>query len=231
MLSFFYIYKCKGVRKVNIYIVAGGPSSLLPDLVDLFSRDHNKILVGVDRGALILSHEKMPFDHAFGDFDSVTTDDLAIIKTFAHTIHSYPPEKDQTDLELAINWSIRQNPQSICIVGATGGRLDHSLGNILLLTSDRWSDFSGEVTIIDCQNELTVKKPGTYQLERNGNKYISFLSLSEQVDELTLVNFKYPLQQFQLMRGETIGISNELISESGTFSFSKGILMVIRSRD
>ncbi len=45
----------------------------------------------------------------------------------------FKPEKDETDMELALNWAIDQKPEMIRIFGATGGRLDHMFANIQLL--------------------------------------------------------------------------------------------------
>jgi thiamine pyrophosphokinase len=62
-------------------------------------------------------------------------------------------------------------------------------------------------------------------------KYISFLPMTLAVTNLTLDGFKFPLKDRHISMGSTLCISNELISDYGTFSFSKGILLVIRSDD
>jgi len=48
---------------------------------------------------------------------------------------------------------------------------------------------------------------------------------------LTLEGFKYPLSNCHISLGSTLCISNELLSSSGTFSISEGIVMVVRSSD
>ena len=45
----------------------------------------------------------------------------------------FKPEKDETDMEHALNWAIEQKPEKIRIFGATGGRIDHMFANIQLL--------------------------------------------------------------------------------------------------
>lgn len=45
----------------------------------------------------------------------------------------FPPEKDQTDLELAILEVLRRGFNEIVLTCAIGGRLDHTLGNLALL--------------------------------------------------------------------------------------------------
>ena len=83
-------------------------------------------------------------------------------------IHSFPFEKDETDLELAINWAIDQKPSNIHIFGATGGRMDHFLANIQLLQKERILQYDTRINIyiVDEKNSLTVKTPGTYTIER-----------------------------------------------------------------
>ena len=51
------------------------------------------------------------------------------------------------------------------------------------------------------------------------------------VENLTLLGFKYPLSNRHISFGSTLCISNELISEYGTYSFTSGILLTIRSKD
>jgi len=43
---------------------------------------------------------------------------------------SYPPEKNETDLELALLYAKEQGADQIVMVGAIGGRMDMTIGNI-----------------------------------------------------------------------------------------------------
>ena len=98
---------------------------------------HTDIWVGVDHGVLVLlEHDIMP-NLALGDFDSVTSEELKMIQEKLPEVSLFPAEKDETDLELAIDWAIRQKPSNIYIFGATGGRMDHFLANIQLLQKER----------------------------------------------------------------------------------------------
>lgn len=91
----------------------------------------------------------------------------------------------------------------------------------------RWN-----IEIIDKQNSVSVFSPGEYTIEnRSDKKYISFVPLSEKVNDITLRGFKYPLTNKQTFMGSSLCISNELIQETGHFSFTSGILMMIRSHD
>ncbi|MFK4998029.1 hypothetical protein ACI2OX_13400 [Bacillus sp. N9] len=60
---------------------------------------------------------------------------------------------------------------------------------------------------------------------------MSFLPLSSEVWGLSLRGFKYPLMNKYVPFGSSLCISNELLQQTGTFSFEKGILMMVRSAD
>jgi thiamine pyrophosphokinase len=217
---------------MNICIVAGGPSQYCPDL--RLYQEHTDLWIGVDRGVLALLEQDIVPNLSVGDFDSVTSAELKMIQEKLPEVSLYPSEKDETDLEIAIQWAIHQKPSNINIFGATGGRIDHFLANIQLLQKDSILQYLKEMNIyiIDEKNSLTVKTPGMYKIEADPTKkYFSLLSVTKEVTGITLTGFKYPLNQAQLTRGSTLCISNELISECGNVSFEKGIIMMVRSND
>ncbi|NQD65880.1 thiamine diphosphokinase [Bacillus haikouensis] len=211
-------------------IIAGAPEKYLPDLKDYHSESVR--WVGVDRGVITLLQNELYPAGAFGDFDSVSTEEWSLIEKKVKTVNTYQPEKDETDLELALNWVLKQNPDSIKIFGGTGGRLDHFMGNIQLLMQPDMLESGIKIEMIDVQNQLWVERPGEHTIKESSvRKYISFVPMTGSVENLTLSGFKYPLKKRNIFRGSALCISNELIQSSGTFSFTNGILMVIRSSD
>ncbi len=215
---------------VIINILAGGPVTLLPNLSTY--KQEGDIWIGVDRGVLTLLSFGIHPSIAFGDFDSVSDKELAMIEERISDLKRYQPEKDETDMELALNWAIKQKPDFIRVFGATGGRLDHFLANIQLLVRPFLQDEDTQIEIIDQSNIIYLKGPGIHEIRRNLQfKYISFIPLSQEITGLTLNGFKYPLKDRHIPMGSTLCISNELINDIGNFSFSKGIIMVVRSKD
>ena len=59
---------------MHINILAGGPDELLPNLNEY--NGENEIWVGVDRGVYTLIKRNITPMIAFGDFDSVTKEEL-----------------------------------------------------------------------------------------------------------------------------------------------------------
>jgi thiamine pyrophosphokinase len=213
-----------------INIVGGGPESLLPDLMQ-YDRSGCKWL-GVDRGVFTLLSAGIQPDYAFGDFDSVSEEEWQRIENEVGNLVKVKPEKDETDMELALNWALLQKPEQISLFGATGGRLDHLFGNVQILMKPVLENLETHVEIIDGQNHLFAKGPGSYSISQMPDRmYTSFIPMTPAVKGLTLEGFKYPLSNRHISLGSTLCISNELIREHGTFSFTEGILMVVRSRD
>lgn len=215
---------------MNINILAGGPEDLFPDLREY--NMENSIWVGVDRGVFHLLKMNIRPIIAFGDFDSVSSEELQFIENEVKELKRFRPEKDETDMELALQWALDQNPATIRIFGATGGRLDHLFANVHLLLNPFNAKNPADIYLIDRYNQVFLRGPGTYRIEKmKAKKYISFVPLTLDVTGLTLKGFKFPLENRYISLGSTLCISNELISDYGTFSFSEGILIVIRSRD
>ncbi|RSD28292.1 thiamine diphosphokinase [Mesobacillus subterraneus] len=215
---------------MKIHLVAGGPLNLIPEFAPFDEKE--AVWIGIDRGVYYLLNAGIRPEAAFGDFDSVTEEELAEIERKVKELKKFKPEKDETDMELALNWALEQEPEGITIFGATGGRLDHLMANIQLLLKPLQKKNDIHIEIIDLTNILYIKGPGTYTVEKMEDfKYISFLPVTPAVSGLTLENFKYPLNDCHIPMGSTLCISNELIRGHGTFSFSEGILLVVRSKD
>src|SRR5690625_6825176 len=71
----------KQESKKRIGVVAGGPESLLANLVDY--QEKIDFWIGCDRGNLYLIEQRIPIDLAVGDFDSVDPSEFNEIKSYA----------------------------------------------------------------------------------------------------------------------------------------------------
>lgn len=212
----------------TIGIVGNSPCEIVPNLTN-YSQEID-LWIGVDRGALMLINQQIKVDYAIGDFDSVNEIERETIHQSALSFIKYPSMKDETDLELAITKAVKRNPNKIYLFGVTGGRLDHELINIQLLLPIVKQGIRAK--IIDKQNIIEMTTPTTHTINRNKKyPYVSFVPFSKYVKGLTLDGFRYPLKNYKLKWGSTLCLSNELLSNSGTFLYEEGILLVIKSRD
>ncbi|MDF2536672.1 MAG: thiamine diphosphokinase [Bacillales bacterium] len=211
-----------------IFIVAGGPKEQIPDLKTIQKENPNATWCGVDAGAKFLIENGITPSIAVGDFDSISNDQLKQLNAQIDSIYQLSPEKDQTDLEAALEFVSAQAEDDIIIFGATGGRFDHTYANIMIT---QMISKNRKVIIRDRQNEMRILHPGTYSFEESEMKYISFLSISEKVEHVTLIGMKYQLDDTTLFRKESLGVSNEITHHKGYISFEKGICLVVRSKD
>ncbi|RYM07219.1 thiamine diphosphokinase [Sporolactobacillus sp. THM7-7] len=213
---------------MRMVILAGGPEALLPDLHA--PRFKGCRWIGADRGTYVLLRNGLRPVRAFGDFDSLNDKEKRAVFGSGLDLSVFPKEKDKTDLELAIDWTLSRHPEECLILGATGGRLDHGLANVQLLLKGIHS--RTRLQILDRKNVITVLIPGTYHIKRNPDyPYLSFLAVTEKVTGLTLRGVKYPLSDAELGLGSSLCISNEAEEETFAVSFSEGFLIMMRCSD
>ena len=186
-------------------------------------------IIGIDRGLNFCYRQNIHPDYILGDFDSI---DREVLDYYEHQseipVKRYKPEKDATDTRIGLELAIKLGSSRVFLLGATGGRLDHYMGNLQSLTAARIQGV--EAWILDSRNALTVlDKPFTIQKE-NG-KYVSFFSMSDKVEGMTLTGFKYPLHEYTMTNYDGIGVSNEIQEETARVEFRTGMVLMVMSRD
>jgi len=187
------------------------------------------LLVGADRGALHLVRSGYRPQLSLGDFDSVTPEELAEIRSGSEEFTACDPvDKNWTDTELAYTWALERSPSEIILLGALGTRLDHTLANIHLLRKGAEAGIRSR--IIDDHNDIELVRD---RIEITAGPYaqVSLLPLTTEVTGITLTGFQYPLENATLQIGQSLGISNVLQAGQGSISIRSGLLLVIRSRD
>jgi thiamine pyrophosphokinase len=187
------------------------------------------IVIGVDRAAYWLLSNGITPNVAIGDFDSATDEEKEHIRSAVKDTRAYIPEKDFTDTELALEVAFEQSPKEILIVGGAGTRMDHELATLSLL--ERGMKKKIPITFKTETSEITlVSRCRTIVNKRGWASYISLIPYSQKI-VVSLVGFKYPLDHATIMRGQTIGISNEFLADSATITVHAGIALVIQSTD
>lgn len=178
---------------------------------------------GVDHGVYLLLKEGITPEYTYGDFDSITEEERQFIDEKLD-INPVESEKDDTDLEIALLDLAERGYTSVDVYGATGGRLDHLLGNTQMLLHEKLTDV--KIRIIDTHNVVELLNKGSHEVSRNEKmKYVSFLPMYDGT-LLTLKRFKYPLDESELSLGSTLTISNEFTGEKGFVETSRPILMI-----
>ena len=166
-------------------------------------------------------------DLVIGDMDSTDKGHLQKLQSDDVLIELYPHDKDETDLELAILHAIELAPKEIVIVAALGGRLDHTLANIVLLSSPQFSALNlklddGVEEVFFCRDQVEVHG-------RSGD-IVSLIPWQGAVTGIQTENLKWPLEHETLFPEKTRGISNEMTADTAIIKISSGVLLIIRTR-
>lgn len=180
--------------------------------------------IGVDKGALTLARNGKRMLLAIGDFDSVEESDLAYIKEYSDTLLQLNPIKDDTDSEAAVMYAIEKEYQKIHLYGGLGGRLDHAMINLRLV-----SRFPETVYLHDQNNFIYSLAEGVHSIDKRDYTYISFFT--EDKATISLEGFKYPLDKQQLTNKDTYTTSNEILEDRGIVTVHAGKVTVIQSKD
>lgn len=185
------------------------------------------LLVAADGG---LRHVKQ-IEHVpallIGDMDSVSPEEVEEVAAQGTFIQQFPKDKDETDLELAISHVLQAGFRDIRIVGALGGRLDHTLGNINLLMDERLARC--DVRLEDGRQEVFLIR-GRAVVEGKPGDIVSLIPIGGDVEGVTTLDLKYPLSGETLRMDRTRGISNVMLTEKAEVSLEKGILICIHIR-
>lgn len=157
-----------------------------------------------------------------GDFDSMEAP-----KTGVEVI-KLPKDKDDTDTLFAAREALTRGYEFISILGGTGGRFDHTFANIQVLQFIIKN--GADAMLADEDNEITIIKEGEYSFPPRNDWYVSFFTLSDKTDGVTLENFKFPLENYTFTNFFPIGVSNEYRYTSAKVKIKKGSLLVVHSR-
>ncbi len=141
-------------------------------------------------------------DLIVGDFDSYKRPETDI-----ETI-VLPCEKDDTDTVFAVKEAMNRGFDDFLIIGAVGGRFDHTLGNISILALLHKNGKSGY--IIDDHSHMQVVDDKTVYIE-DKYPFFSLLNVFGHADGITIKNAKYPLENGCITCDYQYGISNEVL--------------------
>ena len=184
-------------------------------------------LIGADGGTRHCLRLGRQPDVVVGDLDSL--DKATVDQLVAQGVHvqHHPIEKDQTDLELAIECAIDAGSDDILLLGALGGRMDQMLGNVFILARREWP-----VPIQladDDQLAQIIYGPDKLTLHGTIGSTVSAIPLSEVVTGITYTGLQYPLQNFTLKLGSSRAMSNVMQESQATIEIASGILMVVQT--
>ena len=161
-----------------------------------------------------------------GDCDSLSQGDQERLQTAGAQVVRHPRRKDQTDLELAVDYARQVGADEVIILGGVGSRWDQSLANLLLLTAEPFA--SMQIQLRDGPQSARLLRGGqTITLRGEHGDTVSLIALSAQARGVTTHGLEYSLHNGTLELGSTLGISNSLIAEQAFISLQEGLLLCL----
>lgn len=189
------------------------------------------MIMAADSGMDFLYRNHLTPDIIVGDFDSVDHDALDFFREDKRIeFCRLDPVKDDTDTEYAIRDALSRGITQLTIIGGTGSRLDHVLGNISLLGIGLEENV--EIELVDEHNRVRmIDKPLSIRRDEQFGRFVSLIPYTGNVEHVTLTGFKYTLDDYTMGGFNSLGVSNEIKEEVAHIEFSSGILLVIESVD
>lgn len=202
------------VRTVLVLAGGGGrPARVaLPSLV---------AVVAADGGVELAGRLGLVVDVVVGDLDSIAPEVLAEVAR----VERYPVEKDASDLELALAAALRFEPERILVLGGAEGRLDHLLGELLLLAADAYAE-----VLVDAQlgsAAVQVIRGGRILVGSEG-ELVSLFALHGRAYGVVTEGLRYPLRGETLEPGSTRGLSNAFVAVEAHVSVRQGVVVAVR---
>ncbi len=204
-------------------VIVGGAAIENYEAVKSYLR-HDDFVIACDCGMRHMEPLGIFPDLIVGDFDS---SDLPMPSLPVETI-VLPCEKDDTDTVYAVHEAEKRGYSDYLIIGAVGGRLDHTFGNVSILLHLDTVGCSG--MIVDDYSELSIVSRAPAKI-RDCYSYFSLLNIDGTASGITIKDAKYPLTNAEISCEYQYGISNEpLPGKTATVSVGSGRLLLCRVR-
>ena len=183
-------------------------------------RDETDTIIAADGGYDNLTRHGYVPDVLIGDFDSIESNMPVGIRTVRH-----PKEKDETDMFLAYAEGVRLGYSEFVMLGATGGRLDHTYANISLLLYAK--ERGHNVTVMDASGIILCLKNEAISLAGNPGATLSVFAIGGEARGVSIKNARYETESATLSPAFPLGVSNEFLDEPARISVEDGALLVI----
>lgn len=219
------------IRKTSALLVANGqiedPVLLLELLINTYHFNDKFLIVSADGALKNCLNLKLTADMVIGDMDSISEKDKKILKTRNSKVLFIKSscEKDESDTQLALEYLVKNNIKNIILIGALGKRMDHSLANLLNISSQKFEN--AQIKIIDENYEFSVLRQSAQINGIIGNT-LSIFSLTPYTYFINTEGLKYNLCEEKLMFCPIRGLSNTFEKETVRLDFKDGVLLLMK---
>lgn len=161
-------------------------------------------------------------DDVVGDFDSCRPEDLTWAEGAGAAIHRHRPDKDATDLELALDL-VADRSDHITVLGIDGGRTDHVLGNWAAVANP---ELAARVEVLTTGGIVHVVHD-RIELSEAPEERLSLLAWGGVARGVTTIGLRWELDKFDLSPYSARGVSNEFVGTTVSILLEEGVLFVV----
>jgi thiamine pyrophosphokinase len=206
---------------MRAFIVASSPHSLQPARLRPQAGD---LVLAADGGANLCLAWGWPVDVVVGDMDSVDGAVRQQLKAQGTPFIVSPVDKDETDLELALQLALAKGATELIIAGALGARIDHTLGNLALLALPALA--SVPTRVVDGGQTIWLVRDGLTVPGQPGDT-LSLIPFGGDACGVTVGGVRWPLHEADLPVGPSLSISNRMTAARAEISVRSGLLLVV----
>ncbi len=203
----------------TVVVVAGGD---FPTEGEISRLPDGAVVVAADAGLDHALAAGLAVAVAVGDMDSVSPEALEAAERAGTRIERHPADKDQTDLELALELAARLADRVI-VIAAAGGRLDHLIGNLAVLASPRWAGVEVEAWMDDAR---VLAVHGSRVLDAEPGATVSLFALGGPA-RVTTTGLVWSLDGDVLEPLSSRGVSNRAATANPEVTVSEGVVLAV----
>jgi len=205
-------------------LFANGSMEKPPDLSSFIQS--SALVIAVDGGIQKCISLDIQPNVLIGDFDSIGYDEMKAFQATGVEIIKYPTHKDETDLELALNYINNTEVSDVMIIGGLGARWDMTIANILLITNPVYTEM--KIHFLDGTQDMFLLRAGeNTMIKGNLGDTLSLIPLVGDVTGVSTQGLLYPLQNETLQFGTARGVSNVFTLERVQINIKHGLLLCI----
>lgn len=186
-------------------------------------------IIACDGGIAMAKKYGLKPDLLVGDFDSFAKEEaVQLQKEWNCELLEFNTDKDETDTQIGVDLAIQAGATEIVLLGATGTRFDHTLGNVSLLVRCERQGISAVMK--DDHNEIyatcTLK-----MIAGEIGDMLSIIPLGINAVIYCTDGLRYPLYDQELDLGDTRPISNEFNAKEALIEMKHGWVCIVHAKE
>jgi thiamine pyrophosphokinase len=182
-------------------------------------------VVAADSGAVHALAAGRRVDVLVGDLDSVPVDVVDRVRAEGGRVERHPPDKNQTDLALALDVAVALRPTAgVTVVGGHGGRLDHLLANLLLLAAPAYAGANLQA-LLGPARVFVVR--GRRAFVGRPRELVTLVPVGGPARDVSTEQLLFPLSGATLEPGTSWGVSNQLLGDEAAVEVGEGVVLAV----